>query len=396
MFDDKNDIQSDLMMRSILEGALEEVPASVWEGVSAGLDRAARRKTVVLWWRRAAVGTAAAAAVAAGLLLNHGGNPDLVPDAGNSGFVAVAEPQEEINLPEMQQDIEVLTVQEQVAVAKASGLTAYTETVETERTIETERTVETEKAAGYTTYTAQTETDTPAADWQEPLNDDWFEEESERHRTRTSLVFSGITGSNSTRNAQGPNRFKAPTLTPAPAKTGVEDKSTNSYGIPLSFGAGVKIGLSSKWSLGTGFNYTLLNRKFFGTYTMVSDDGTVVNTIDSDIRNTQHYVGIPVNAYYSIVDKKHINLYAYAGGAVEKCISDKYEVLGTSIVHKEKAAGVQLSADLGIGVEFHIGKHLGLYIDPSLRYYFDCGQPKSIRTAQPLMMGFEMGLRVNL
>ena len=57
---------------------------------------------------------------------------------------------------------------------------------------------------------------------------------------------------------------------------------------------------------------------------------------------------------------------------------------------------VQLSANLGIGVEFLLGDYLGLYVDPSLRYYFDNGQPASIRTAQPLMLGFEMGLRVKL
>ena len=54
------------------------------------------------------------------------------------------------------------------------------------------------------------------------------------------------------------------------------------------------------------------------------------------------------------------------------------------------------SVNLGIGVEFLLGDYLGLYIDPSLRYYFDNGQPKSIRTDQPLMLGFEMGLRVKL
>jgi hypothetical protein len=57
---------------------------------------------------------------------------------------------------------------------------------------------------------------------------------------------------------------------------------------------------------------------------------------------------------------------------------------------------MQLSANIGMGAEFMVGKHLGIYIDPSLRYYFDNDQPKSIRTAQPLMFGFEMGLRARL
>ena len=57
---------------------------------------------------------------------------------------------------------------------------------------------------------------------------------------------------------------------------------------------------------------------------------------------------------------------------------------------------MQLSANAGIGVEFMLGRYVGLYLDPSLRYYFKSGQPKSIRTAQPLMLGFELGLRFNL
>jgi hypothetical protein len=66
------------------------------------------------------------------------------------------------------------------------------------------------------------------------------------------------------------------------------------------------------------------------------------------------------------------------------------------IHHQEAVKGVQLSANAGIGVEFLLGRYVGIYIDPSVRYYFNCKQPNSIRTAQPLMLGFEMGLRFNL
>ena len=65
-------------------------------------------------------------------------------------------------------------------------------------------------------------------------------------------------------------------------------------------------------------------------------------------------------------------------------------------MHKEPDKGVQLSANFGFGAEFMLGEHLGLYLDPSLRYYFDCDQPKSIRTEQPLMLGFELGFRFRL
>ena len=182
-----------------------------------------------------------------------------------------------------------------------------------------------------------------------------------------------------------------------PKKTGIEETSTRgSYGIPVSFGAGVKVDISDRWSIGTGLNYTLLSRQFYGKYTQINANGGIDNSLSSDIRNVQQYIGIPVNAFYDMISNERISLYAYAGGSVEKCVSDRYSILGTSIVHKEKADGVQLSANAGIGVEFMLGKHIGMYIDPSIRYYFDNGQPKSIRTTQPLMMGFEMGFRARL
>ena len=96
MFEDKNINEFDQMMKSILDEGREEVPASVWEGVSAGLDKAEKHKTVVLWWRRAAAGAAVAAAVAVGVIFNHTPQQELVPQAGDSGMIAVAEPAEEI------------------------------------------------------------------------------------------------------------------------------------------------------------------------------------------------------------------------------------------------------------------------------------------------------------
>ena len=167
----------------------------------------------------------------------------------------------------------------------------------------------------------------------------------------TSIVLSGLAGTNS---AQGQNRLgpqKAPVVTPAPDKTGIEETSTKStYGIPVSAGLGVKIGLSPRWAVGIGANYTMLTRTFYGKYTKVNPDGTIASSTSSDIRNTQHYVGIPVNAYYNIISQDRVSLYAYGGGSVEKCISDDYNVLSTAISHKEKVDGLQFSANAGFGV----------------------------------------------
>lgn len=399
MFEDKNINEFDQMMKSILDEGREEVPASVWEGVSAGLDKAEKHKTVVLWWRRAAAGAAVAAAVAVGVIFNHTPKQELVPQAGDSGMIAVAEPADEIVtedteivIPDMIAEAEPVVKPVRNAVIKTADeaievVTDVAPADEIPADVAPTDKVPAEKAPA-----EEKKVETP----KEYFPEDWGEETPER-KADVSLVLSGLA---STNDAQSQNRMgpmKAPSVNPAPKKTGITETSTKStYGIPVSFGAGVKIDFNERWSLGVGANYTLLARKFYGKYTKVTEDGGIENSISSDIRNTQHFVGIPVNAYYNIISKDRINLYAYAGGTVEKCVSDNYNVLGTSIYHKEKAEGVQLSADAGIGVEFMLGKHTGLYIDPSLRYYFDCGQPKSIRTVQPLMFGFEMGFRFRL
>lgn len=400
MFDEKNDID----FRSILEGAEEEVPARVWEGVSAGLDKAARGKVVALWFRRAGIGVAAAAAVAAVMLVLPTDNgTDIVSEADESDMIAVVE-----NGPAIPADTAETIAPEMVYMAKAApvkvktvGQTVPTEVEIPEHMVSEERFPADQKTPECTADEHATQQEKVmektnqevSAEWK----DEWSDIEETTQKRNVAFVLSGLTGTNAAQNEAGKNIFKRPDPSPGPAVTGVKQTSTNSaYDIPLSFGAGVRIGLSPKWSIGAGVNYSILSRKFSGTYTKVNAAGVIENSTASDIRNTQHYIGIPVNAYYDIVDSRNVNFYAYAGGAVEKCISDKYSVLNTSIVHKEKVSGFQWSANVGIGVGFKLGEHLGLYIDPSLRYYFDCGQPHNIRSAQPLMLGFEVGLRADL
>ncbi len=406
---EKNKIDEfDLMMKSILDEAQEEVPAHVWEGVSAGLDKAAGRRAVVLWWRRAAIGVAAAAAVVLGVFLRYNGDNELVPAAANEDMIAVVEP--ETTVPA---ETDEAVGAEETIEARMPDMVAMADEVSYE--IEDEPSdvdyghvaVE-DEGATVEDEALTVEDESEAADNQrkkvekaEPAGyfpTEWEEDEDVSKRRNVSLVLSGVAGTNNALNQNRVGAMMSPGIKPAPKKTEIEETSAqSSYGIPMSFGAGVKIDLSKRWSIGTGVNYTFLSRQFYGKYTKVSPAGDIESVTSSDIRNQQHYIGIPVNAFYDIVNNDRINFYAYAGGTVEKCVSDTYNLLNTSINHKEKVEGVQLSANAGIGVEFMLGRHLGLYIDPSVRYYFkNEKQPKSIRTAQPLMLGFEMGLRVRL
>ncbi len=413
MFKDNNTEDFDLMMKSILNEAQEAVPEHVWEGVSAGLDKAAHRRTVVLWWRRAAVGVAAAAVVAAGVFLNYDGGDEIVRTGDGGEMIAVVEP----DVP----GTEVLEPGENGA--EETGLLAYaSETVVAENvrsemadeaTAVPERpdeeagmnadvveigTVDDEVMVGAADNAPAMKINETTEETAEYFPEDWGTDVTAKKRRDVSLVLSGVAGTNNALSQSRLSPMMRPSLTQAPKRTGVEETSVkSSYGIPLSAGVGVKIGLSPRWSVGAGLNYTFLSRQFYGKYTKVDAQGDIESVTSSDISNRQHYIGIPVNFFYDVISNEKISFYAYAGGTVEKCVSDTYSLLNTSINHKEKVPGVQLSADAGIGVEFMLGKHLGLYIDPSVRYYFrNEHQPKSIRTVQPLMLGFEIGLRAKL
>lgn len=391
---EKNNIfENDLLMRAILEGGQEEVPGHIWDAVSAGLDKAAsgQKKTVTLWWRRAGVSVAAvAAAVASVLVLSRPESADIVPAAVQGDMIAVVEQPAQENVV-IEEAVEMEAGRQ--LQKKAAGLMAYVP----EETAEIRKEEMSPAAQERASEKAAAKRVSDEVSTKEYFPAVWDDEDDRKSRIRTSVVVSGITGASSSQSKGASGILKAPALTLAPAETGIIEKnSTSRYGLPVSVGAGVKIDFTPKWSLGVGLNYTLLTRTFNGTYTHVSEAGAIDNLVTSDIRNSQHYIGIPVNAYYNIVSSKHVNFYAYAGGAVEKCVYDKYRVITNSIVHKEPAKGVQLSANIGFGAEFMLGEHLGLYLDPSLRYYFDCDQPKSIRTEQPLMLGFELGFRFRL
>ena len=406
---EKNNIfENDLLMRAILEGGQEDVPGHIWDAVSDGLDKAAedrKRKTVTLWWRRAGVSVAAvAAAVASVLVLSRPEPVDIVPAAMHGDMIAVVESAESTTAEDIvaKEAGDVLRTNAIDLVAyvpeKTSGMQYDDILTETGNDQVTDGVTEaTDDVA--TVYESQEVISKPVQEKTaiESFPDIWEDEHLNGKQIKTAVIVSGITGASGSQGKAQSGMLKAPALTLPPAETGIKERNTQStYGLPVSVGAGVKIEFTPRWSLGVGVNYTYLTRTFSGTYTHVNEAGTIDDLITSDIRNSQHYIGIPVNAYYNIVTSKHVNFYAYAGGAVEKCVYDKYLVLTNSVVHKEPAKGVQLSANLGVGAEFMLGQHIGLYIDPSLRYYFDCDQPKSIRTAQPLMLGFELGFRFRL
>ena len=377
---------------------------------------------VVVLLRRAGAGMAAAAAVSAALVFSGLFDRNNSPETQYSSPIAVVEQQEMpadssaagVNdiliaqvLPEetvpadnaatvIPSSIPVTGIKETAAVNGEADTADGTETTETAK----EPTGQQEDPASVSslqTTEPEKSVETGQDDIQEDGGWDDFEETPEqgkKRKIRTSLTISG----NAISNANAENSKNTYMMAPGSGSTGIREigEGNSRFGIPVSVGAGIRFSFTPKWSMSIGMNYSYLTRTFDGTF---NDAETQTRTKYRDIRNSQHYIGIPVNFYYSILAKDFIDLYVYAGGAAECNVSNKYMADNAAgpLNYSGETGSLQLSANAGLGVEFLIADHVGLYIDPSLRYYFrNSKAPKSIRTVQPLMLGFEAGLRFRL
>ena len=412
----------DLELKRMLQDAEEAVPSRIWDAVSGELDRRDRRKVVALKWRRAAAWTAAAAAVLSGIFIFTGRESTQEPD-----FTAAVT--EEVRKADVPQEEAVPSIEEQIAASEGAALAsvpepavrrpaapaavpsavvpadtfvpeeiveeAVTENVAEENAIVAEEAAVTEEVRAEEPVKPSAQTVNTPFNPADPFA--WADEEEDRESWTEHTTFS-LSGNAMTNdfNGVGVRQMRAP-ASGIKTRTGVEEKGTSSYSIPLTLGVGVRFNFTDRWSVGTGVNWSLLTNTFNGTYTEVN--GTdIVRSVNSEIVHDLQYVGIPLNVYFNILNSRNLRFYAWGGGTAERGISNRFRIKSDAgdIFYKEAINGIQWSAAGGLGLEFLIGKHLGLYLDPSARYYFDCGQPSSIRTKHPFMLNYEVGLRFNL
>ena len=446
----------DLEIKALMDSAEEVVPQGVWEGVCGRLDSAgtvvpARKVIVPVWLRRTLAGVAVAAAVVSILIPWGGRGPvessdDVLAVVPSSGMLAdVPEEIPSVNLDGFRPS-------ETPSVAKSSVDVQPSPSVQTSFSAQPSRSGLSQKQSAASTVltpsesgsagqdslsaessndsTAESVTEEPAsaltsenpagnpsedspqmkAAGEADVDDsDWIEarELKGRKKIKSSLSISGNAMTNTQSGgakrsaSQSFSRPGIPSLgsEQVTLKT-ITETGSSSYGIPFSFGIGAKFFIGNRWAVGTGLNYTIMTRSFNGIYTdpaTSSSAGMSDEYTETKIRNSVSYIGIPVNAYFSIIKTNIVDFYTYAGGSVEKCVANVYRMQNPVATYKESVNGFQFSVGAGLGVEFVVADILGIYADPSVRYYFkNSSQPKSIRTENPVSFGFEIGLRIRL
>ncbi|EJX07168.1 hypothetical protein EVA_04712 [gut metagenome] len=145
---------------------------------------------------------------------------------------------------------------------------------------------------------------------------------------------------------------------------------------PISVGVSFRKALPKGFSIETGLMYTLL-----------SSDLKVENH-NRELEQKLHYIGIPLRANWNFLDKKLFTLYVSGGGMMEKCV---YGKVGTE---KETVKPLQFSVSGGIGGQLNVTKHVGIYVEPGVAYFFDDGSDvQTIRKENPFQFHVQAGIR---
>lgn len=395
----------DIQVRNLLQQAQESVSPSVWEGVQAGLVR--KRRAAAFWRWTGAV--AAAAAILSGVVLlwpraeQEHSNPIILAETPSEALpeapVAREEllPAEESAAPAarpVHRPVRLAQVTQKaapVAEEPASAVAESTPVVESAPVV-AESTSAVEAAAStkeQVPVTASQEAEDPTV-----FNRLAYEEERQGFASVWSMEVSGNLEDKrrSTLTSFAPRHYSAP---PLGAAEGIYNENPEaSFSLPFSVGAGLNWQFARHWAVGVGLRYTNLSRMFVGDYV---GNGIVLS--QTDIDNHQHWLGIPVNVYYAFIHTGRWRVHAFTGGSMEFLVDNDYLVHGArkDIHFHQRGSRPQFSAGLGVGVEFRITPWLGLYLDPSFRYYFRPDlQPRSLRTIQPLRFDVEAGLRFSL
>lgn len=251
----------------------------------------------------------------------------------------------------------------------------------------------------------------PAMSWDEYLK----ETPSEKVRARRSggfsagIVAGGAVGGNTSGSKPTAMVMGANPLAAGVTKTDWIDKDSKasaivynqpevqeeySHKIPVKVGLTARYNITGRLGVETGLTYSILSSS---VKTGNSETGKNWSTGSQ----TLHYLGIPLNISFNILNSRYVNIYVTGGGMMEKSISgsiktDEYvdgkfdRTLTTNISPK----GLQWSVNAAAGVQANILPQLGFFVEPGVSHHFKNGsRVRSIYTDKPTDFSLGFGLR---
>ena len=251
----------------------------------------------------------------------------------------------------------------------------------------------------------------PAMSWDEYLK----ETPSEKARARRSggfsagIVAGGAVGGNTSGSKPTAMVMGANPLAAGVTKTDWIDKDSKasaivynqpevqeeySHKIPVKVGLTARYNITGRLGVETGLTYSILSSS---VKTGNSETGKNWSTGSQ----TLHYLGIPLNISFNILNSRYVNIYVTGGGMMEKSISGSIKTdeyvdgkFSRTLTSKISPKGLQWSVNAAAGVQANILPQLGFFVEPGVSHHFKNGsRVRSIYTDKPTDFSLGFGLR---
>ncbi|UWX59767.1 PorT family protein [Chryseobacterium oranimense] len=164
--------------------------------------------------------------------------------------------------------------------------------------------------------------------------------------------------------------------------------------VPVTFGVSVYYNLGKRWGIGTGVNYTKLTSELHS--------GSNSNYIKGD--QSVHYIGIPVQVNYNVIQKGRFTGYVTGGVLAEKAVAGKLKtqyIVDDEVQNTQEERldikPVQVSVNSAVGLQVKIIDKIGIYAEPGIGYHFkNDSQLNTIYKEKPLNFNMKFGIRLLL
>ncbi|MBR5332510.1 MAG: sigma-70 family RNA polymerase sigma factor [Muribaculaceae bacterium] len=162
------------------------------------------------------------------------------------------------------------------------------------------------------------------------------------------------------------------------------------HDLPFTFSLALQHRLTKRWSIESGLSYTRLSSQF-----------TTGEPFAGIIDNQEiHYLGIPLKASYNWLENRQWSLYTSLGFTMDipiySSVSSDFVLNGSTLLHQKESLDMPLqwSTGIGVGFQYKVSTHFGIFAEPSFQYYIPDGSNiKTYRTEHPYNFSIPIGFR---
>lgn len=206
-------------------------------------------------------------------------------------------------------------------------------------------------------------TSIPSPRHKEYLTETVLEKPKEKNGWHLSLSYSGGTEKNSWITRQHPGDIGSSTET--------ETVKTRQH-MPLVVKLSIEKVLDKGWSVGSGLKYTLLKTDI----TTISE-----NNVSTQTKKVE-YVGLPIEASYTLWKNGQLSVYTKAGVAADIPLSGSHKW--------------QWTVTTGAGMQYKLTPRLSLFAEPSMSYNINSKKSaQTLWTNKPFVITIPIGIKIS-